>query len=99
MTSAASAMPWRMCQACGHWQRVPEGTACSVCQWSRLELGSPSVDLAELRVLVDAELRSDRTWHVTGITTPRVGAAINQAIVLQRLNDDGLRSLLSDSAT
>lgn len=99
MTSAASAMPWRMCQACGHWQRVPEGTACSVCQWSRLELGSPSVDLAELRVLVDAELRSDRTWHVTGITTPRVGAAINQAIVLQRLNDDGLRSLLGDSAT
>ena len=99
MTAAVSPVPWRMCQACGHWQRAPEDTACSVCQWSRLALGAPSTDLAELRVLVDAELRSDRTWHITGITTPRVGAVINQAIVLQRLNDDGLRSLLSREAT
>lgn len=99
MTAAASPTPWRMCPACGHWQRAPEGTACSVCQWSRLALGAPGRDLAELRVLVDAELRSDRTWHITGITTPRVGAAINQAIILQRLNDDGLRSLLGRAAT
>lgn len=90
MTAKGSA--WRMCPACGHWQREPEGSACTVCQWMRLDQGSPSVDLAELRVLVDAELRSDRTWHITGITTPRVGAAINQAIILQQLNDDGLRS-------
>lgn len=99
MTPAASTSPWRMCQACGHWQRAPKDTACEVCQWSRLALGAPSADLAELRVLVDAELRSDRTWHSTGITSSRVGAAINQAIVLQRLNDDGLRSLLGGLAT
>lgn len=97
MTAKGSA--WSMCPACGHWQREPEGSACTVCQWTRLNRGSPSVDLAELRVLVDAELRSDRTWHITGITTPRVGAVINQAIVLQRLNDDGPRSLLSREAT
>ena len=94
MMSDVSIMPWRICQACGHWQRVSEGVVCSMCQWSRLELGSPSVDLSEIRMLIDTELRSDNSWHVTGITTPRVGAAINQAIVLQRLNDDGLRALL-----
>jgi hypothetical protein len=100
MTAAASTTPWRMCTACGHWQKAPEDSACIVCQWSRpLALSAPSTDRAELRVLVDAELRSDRTWHVTGITTPRVGAAINEAIVLQRLNDDGLRALLGGSET
>jgi len=68
--AAVSSMPWRICQACGHWQRAPEDAACSVCQWSRLALGARGTDLAELRALVDAELRSNQTWHITGIVLP-----------------------------
>lgn len=99
MTAAVSITPWRMCQACGHWQRALDNSACSVCQWTHLVADAPGTDLAELRVLVDVELRSDRTWDVAGLTTSRIGAAINQAIVLQRLNEDGLCSLLDEAKT
>ena len=50
MTAAAPPTPWRMCQACGHWQRAPEVAACDVCQWPRLAPGAPGTDLAEFRV-------------------------------------------------
>lgn len=88
---------WMICQACGHWQRAQVDAACSVCQWPRLARGAVSTGAAELRVLVDVELRSDRTWHITGITTPRVDAAINHAFILRRLNEDGLRLFPGES--
>jgi len=99
MTTAALTTQWRMCQGCGHWQLVQEDSTCSVCQWSRFARDTPSTDLAEMRVLVDVELRLDRTWHVTGVTSSRLGAAISQAVVLQQLNDDGLLHLLGEVKT
>lgn len=94
MTAETMATQSQMCQACGHWQRTLEDEVCAVCQWPCLARCTLNTDRVGLRVLVDAELRSNRTWHVTGITTLRVGALFNHAIILQRLNEEGLRSLL-----
>lgn len=91
----ATSAPWKICQACGSWQRSGGGP-CGTCQWPRLSPASTGRDLSELRVLVDVELRSDRGWRVLEVVTPRIGGAIDWVTVLQRLNGDGLRALLGE---
>ena len=96
MTDAAVAMPSRMCEGCGTWQRVPAESACAKCRWPRLVAGRRRVGRAELRVLIDVVLRSDGTWDITGFTSPRIDVAVDRTLVLQRLNDETLRHLLSN---
>ncbi len=95
MSGALTAPGWRTCDACGHWQRASAESACSACQWPRLLAVGPTVTrgATALRVLLDTEYRSDRTWHLAGFTTDRLAGALDQAAVLQRLSEDGLRVL------
>lgn len=99
MTAAQALAPWMMCQACGAWQRASEPATCSTCQWTQATSSAPSRRSADLPVLLDVELRSDRTWHVATITTDRLGAALDHAIALQHLNGEGLLELTGRRAS
>jgi hypothetical protein len=89
--AAASAQGWRTCGACGQWQRAASGAACAGCEWPRLLVVGPGNVRAEnaVRVLVEAELRSDGTWHLSGFKTARLPEALDHAGLLQRVSQNG----------
>lgn len=86
---------WRICEACGHWQRASSGTECSACQWPRLVVIGPSGVSAgnSLRVLVETEFRSDGSCTLSRVSTARLPYALDLPGLKQRLLQEGAGSL------
>src|SRR4051794_24566154 len=87
----APAQGWRNCEACGQWQRAASGAACAACQWPRLIVVGPGDVRASnaFRVLVETELRSDGTWHLSGLKTARVPELLDNEGLRQRMSQHG----------
>jgi hypothetical protein len=92
---------WLLCEACGHWERGQK--PCAACGWHRTRPIAPSEAQAgsALRFLLETEVRSDKSWHVSAVRSARIADLALDYGLLRALKDESgpLRHLVDASKT
>lgn len=95
------AIIWLLCEACGHWERGH--TLCTACGWHRTRQVAPAEARigAAIRFLLETEVRSDRSWHVSAVRSARLPELALEDGLLRDLQDvrGPLRHLVAASAS